>query len=123
MGRVLLVLVLAAAALASPVVRARVQPYAQPALDPVYEWSTKSRLQEIARMIQTDRAAGRPTPTPKEFPEFMERRYPGEGGAEDPWGVPYYLKKERAGLAVGSAGRDGVRGTADDLLEPLAAGS
>ncbi|HEU0079683.1 MAG TPA: hypothetical protein VFQ76_18640 [Longimicrobiaceae bacterium] len=123
MGRVLLVLVIAAAALASPVVRAKVQPYAQPALDPVYEWSTNSRLHEIARMIETDRAAGRAIPTPKTFPEFMARRYPGEGGAEDPWGVPYYLKKERAGLAVGSSGRDGVRGTADDLLEPLGAGS
>lgn len=120
MGRVLLVLVLAAAALASPAVRGRLQPHVQPALDPVYEWSTRSRVNEIARMIQTDRAAGRSTPTPKTFPEFLERRYPGDGGATDPWGAPYYLVKARAGTSVGSAGADGVRGTPDDILAPLA---
>lgn len=121
MGRVLLVLLLAAAALASPAVRGRVKPYVQPALDPVYEWSTRSRVKEIARMIQTDRAAGRSTPTPKNFAEFLRRRYPGDGGATDPWGVPYYLVKGRTGTtAVGSAGADGVRGTADDILAPLA---
>lgn len=123
MGRVLLVLLLAAAALASPDVRGRVKPYVQPALDPVYEWSTRSRVKEIARMIQTDRAAGRSTPTPKNFPQFLERRYPGEGGVTDPWGTPYYLLKQRAGTSVGSAGADGVRGTADDIVAPLAGAS
>ena len=121
MGRVLLVLLLAAAALASPAVRARLAPYAKPALDPVYEWSARSKVREIARMVQSERSVGRAVPSPKTFPEFVARRYPGEGGT-DPWGVPFYLKQQRAGMLVGSAGRDGVRGTADDIVESLGVG-
>ena len=120
MGRVLFVLVIAAAALASPAVRARVQPVVQPALDPVYEWSTRSKVSEIARMLATEKAAGRRVPEPRDFTDFLERRYPG-GGALDPWGSPYYLKTERRGATwVGSAGRDAARGTPDDIRETLA---
>jgi hypothetical protein len=120
MGRVLLVLLLAAAALASPAVRAEVQPVVQPALDPVYEWSTRSKVSEIARMLATEKAAGRSVPEPRAFTGFMEKRYPG--GSLDPWGTPYYLKTERrGGTWVGSAGRDGTPGTPDDIREPLTA--
>jgi hypothetical protein len=121
MGRVLLVLVIAAAALASPSVRAGVVPYVQPALDPVYEWSTHSKVSEIARMLATERASGRSVPEPRAFTGFLDKRYPG-GGSVDPWGTPYYLKTERrGGTWVGSAGRDATPGTPDDIREPLAA--
>jgi hypothetical protein len=119
MGRIVLVLVLAAAALASPDVRSALKPHVQPALDPVYEWSARSRVNEVARMIQTEKAAGRSIPTPKTFEDFMGRRFRGTDGATDPWGVPYYLKKQRDGLVVGSAGPDGVPDTDDDIREPL----
>lgn len=122
MGRVLLVLLIAAAALASPDVRGRLKPHVQPALDPVYEWSARSKVREIVRMIQTERAAGRAAPTPKTFTDFLEKQYPG-AGALDPWGSPFYLRKGRAETVVGSPGKDGARGTADDILEPLPARS
>ncbi len=121
MGRFLLVLVIAAAALASPTVRAGLMPYVQPALDPVYEWSTRSKVSEITRMLNTEKASGRNVPEPRAFTEFLEKRYPG-GGSLDPWGTPYYLKTERRGATwVGSAGRDATAGTADDIREPLPA--
>jgi len=119
MGRFLLVLVVAAAALASPAVRARIQPYVQPALDPVYEWSARSKLKEVARMIGTERASGRGVPAPREFTRFMERRYRGADGTLDPWGSPYYLEAGRGGTVIGSPGRDRTRGTADDIVEPI----
>ena len=121
MGRVLFVLVIAAAALASPAIRARAQPLVQPALDPVYEWSTRSKVSEIVRMLKTEKAAGRSFPEPRAFTGFLEKRYPG-GGSLDPWGTPYYLKTERrGGTWVGSAGRDATPGTADDIRQPLTA--
>lgn len=121
MGRFLIVLVIAAAALASPSVRAGLMPYAQPALDPVYEWSTRSKVSEITRMLNTEKASGRSVPEPRAFAEFLEKRYPG-GGSLDPWGTPYYMKTERrGGTFVGSAGRDAVAGTGDDIREPLPA--
>ncbi|HEV2146670.1 MAG TPA: hypothetical protein VGR37_04570 [Longimicrobiaceae bacterium] len=122
MGRILLVFVIAAAALASPDVRAWLKPHVQPGLDPVYEWSARSRVSEVARMIQTEKAAGRSIPNPKTFGDFLERRFRGADGAMDPWGAPYYLKKERDRTVIGSAGRDGIPGTADDIREMLPGG-
>ena len=119
MGRVLLVILVAAAALASPTVRAKLKPHVQPALDPVYEWSTRSRVSEIVRALKTERARGRAVSDGDAFAGFLEQRFPG-GGAVDPWGTPYYLKNERrTGLVVGSAGRDSLPGTADDIRFPV----
>jgi hypothetical protein len=122
MGRLLLVILVAAAALASPDVRAWLQPHVQPALDPVYEWSTRSRVSEIARVLNTEKASGRAVPDAKAIQGFLETRFPG-GGSLDPWGTPYYLRTERRrGQFVGSAGRDLVPGTADDIRKPLGGG-
>lgn len=119
MGRVLLVILVAAAALASPTVRAKLRPHVQPALDPVYEWSTRSKVSEIVRVLNTEKASGRGIPEADAFVGFLNQRYPG-GGSLDPWGAPYYLKNERrTGLVVGSAGRDGTPGNADDIRMPL----
>ncbi|HEX2095610.1 MAG TPA: hypothetical protein VHG28_24650 [Longimicrobiaceae bacterium] len=119
MGRFLLVVLIAALALANPTVRSYLQPYLKFVFDPVYEWSARSRVQEIARIIEAERTAGRPLPTPRTFGGFLEERFPGGNGALDPWGVPYYLRRERGSLVVGSAGRDRKPGTEDDILAPV----
>ncbi len=121
MGRFLLLILVAVLALASPVVRSRLQPYLRPALDPVYEWSARSKVRELARLIESDRTAGKPSPKPREFSAFIRRHYGDEGAGVDPWGVPFYLKRNRGTLVVASAGRDGTRGTADDIRETAVA--
>jgi hypothetical protein len=116
-----LLLILALAAAVNPDLRARVQPYVQPALDPVYEWSVRSRVAEISRSLAADLSGGRAVPDQRGFSAYLESSYPGVEAALDPWGTPYYLQKEIVGVRVVSAGRDRERGTEDDILSSLVA--
>lgn len=115
----LLLLCATAFAVVNPSAREQLRPYLAPVLDPVYEWSVRSRVNEIARKIEADRAAGRFPPEPGEIDLYVERQYRYGGAGIDPWGSPYRLVKERAGLRVVSAGRDAIPETADDIRSPL----
>jgi|DewCreStandDraft_2_1066082.scaffolds.fasta_scaffold00081_49 hypothetical protein len=121
MGRLLLVLVLAVGLVAlSPPLRRRAEPYVRPALqrvlDPVYRWQTRSRVQELARYLAAQSAAGVDFPSPQEFPSLYRRLYPGENGL-DPWGHPYQLRAvDRNVWVVASNGPDGQRNTPDDIV-------
>lgn len=122
MGRLLLILVVVLLAVAiNPTLRGRAQPYVQPALNPVYEWSARSRVKEIARMLEADRTGGRDLPAAAEIPDYLRRRFSTADGHLDPWGTAYYLRPGRREATVGSAGRDRTPGTADDLTATLAA--
>jgi hypothetical protein len=120
MRRLLLVLV-ALAAVASPSVRARVRPHVQWLLDPIYEWSTGPKVNDIAREIQTAGSTGQAVPSSdRELGTFLRGRYHQEEAVLDPWGTPYFLTREMAGVRITSAGRDGVPRTADDIAsEPI----
>jgi hypothetical protein len=119
MGRLfLLLLLLAVAAVINPTLRAQLRPHVQFALDPVYEWSVHSRLAEIRRAVDAERAAGRATPTAREFRGFLRQHYP-DSGELDPWGNPFYLRQTRRETVIGSGGRDGRAFTPDDLTLPL----
>ena len=120
MGRLILVVLLLAGAVAiNPTLRTYAQPYVQPALDPVFEWSARSRLREVARLMAADRAMNRALPAPRDFPEYLRRQFSTADGHQDPWGTPFYLQSSRRDAHVGSAGRDRTRNTADDLIVPL----
>lgn len=119
MGRVFWGLIVAAVLLATPGVRQWLAPYAQPLLDPVHEWSTRSRVEEISRLLQARVAGGHPLPTPRTFSDFLLAEYRRDDDAVDAWGTPYYLRVERLRTVVGSAGRDRTPGTADDILTPV----
>lgn len=121
MGRLVLGLLAAALLLTSSDVRAWLAPRAQPALDPVYEWSARSRVRQIARLVETRSATGHPPPTTRDFPELLARHFGREGGALDPWGTAYYLERGRREVVVGSAGRDREPGTGDDVRETVTA--
>lgn len=123
MGRLLLILLLVAGAVAiNPTLRTHAQPYVQPALDPVYEWSTRSRLGEINRLLEADRAMGRSLPTSDEFSDYLRQQFLTGDGHLDSWGTPFYLRDGRRETTIGSAGRDGEPRTADDLTLAVAAG-
>lgn len=105
-------------AFASPTARERIRPYLDPVLDPAFEWSTRSRVSEIARKIETERAAGRPIPQPGSIADFVNRNYPQAGAELDPWGVAFHLTRANNHLRVVSAGRDRTLNTADDVTSP-----
>ena len=77
----LLILCALLTAFASPTARERIRPYLSPVLDPAYEWSTRSRVNEIARKLATEQAAGRGIPKPGSIEAFVARNYP-QAGAE-----------------------------------------
>ena len=119
MGRPWLWLLLAGALVATPRVRAQLAPHVEPVLHPVYEWSTRSRVQEFARFLQTRTTAGGPLPKPREIGAVLEEKYKRDDASLDPWGTPYYLAREGKQTVIGSAGRDRQEGTEDDIRVPV----
>ena len=105
-----------------PPVRARVWPKLQPALNPVYEWNARTRVNDIRDVVKRADATGRPIPTGEAFAHFVDTEDMQQDASLDPWGTPYYILFDRATFQVGSAGKDRQPGTADDILskpEPL----
>lgn len=119
----LLLLCAVLTAFASPTARDWVRPHLDPILDPTYEWSVRSRVSEIARKIETERAAGRGVPGPGAIGDFVRHHYKSDGSELDPWGVPFHLVNSSQGLRVASAGRDRTINTGDDVLSPPLAGA
>lgn len=115
----LLIFIVVIAVATSPEARAKIAPYSHWLLDPAYEWSIQSRLGQIAHSIEGAAAAGRPFPTTTAgLAAFLESDYGGAGKTVDPWGHPLYMVRDARGLHAASVGRDGTRGTHDDLLSP-----
>lgn len=114
----LLVLCVVLAGFANPTARAWVRPYLDPILDPVNEWSVRSRVSEIARKISAEQAAGRSIPAVGTIEQFVSRHYRQADSHLDPWGTPFHLVRTAEGLRVVSAGRDEAIHTADDVFSP-----
>lgn len=117
----LLVVIGIIALLVSPEARAKIAPHTHWLLDPAYEWSVQGRLGQIAHSIDGEAAAGRPYPTSTEtLAIFLQNFYGGTAKSLDPWGNALFMTRDPQGLHVASAGRDGRRGSPDDLLsQPL----
>ena len=109
-------LLLIGAVVLVPQLRARAMPHVQPALNPFYEWSARNRVNEIVGFLQEEETLGRSIPTPANFTDFVARRDFQKDAARDPWGTPFYLRVTRKGYFVGSAGRDRLPNTPDDIV-------
>jgi hypothetical protein len=97
---------------AVPSLRERVIPTVQGKLETRRAEQANIRIEEIVALTRT-----RPLPSSKEFKAFVDRglhKYVNAG--TDPWGTPYYLKRDRFNYWVGSAGPDRQVGTEDDIL-------
>jgi hypothetical protein len=102
-----------------PPVRARVWPKLQPALNPVYEWNARTRVNEIRDVVKRADAVGRPVPTGDAFAQFVDSEDMQEDASLDPWDTPYYITFGDANgstFQIGSAGKDQTPGTEDDIL-------
>lgn len=118
----ILLLLVGTAAVINPTVRAQAEPYARPhvdrALSPFYEWSVRHRLGEISRALQEHTARGQPLPTTSELSGFLQAFYRDATAHLDPWGAPFYLRADHAGVRAVSAGLDGTPDTPDDVYSP-----
>ncbi|HEX6745845.1 MAG TPA: type II secretion system protein GspG [Longimicrobium sp.] len=112
----LLLLLCVAAVVLVPSLRERVWPKVQPALNPLYEWSAKTRVNEIRDLVKRADAIGHPVPAGAGFAAFVDREDMQQNASEDPWGMPYYIVFSGTSFQVGSAGKDRQAGTADDIL-------
>jgi hypothetical protein len=112
----LLILCLIAAVVLVPSLRERARPHMQPVLDPMYEWSAKNRVKEIANLVKRADAMGRNLPAPGDFPGFVENEDTRANASIDPWGSQYYVVTSGSAFRVGSPGRDRVVNTTDDIL-------
>jgi hypothetical protein len=126
MGRFLLYLLIVGGAVASvPALRhrvagpvsavyARVEPRVKQLIDPAKEIVSEREQNAIIGQLRDLHDSGRDLPTPRAF-EVWVRDHVFVGN--DPWGNPYFLLRQRGGASfVGSNGRDGVRGTPDDIM-------
>jgi hypothetical protein len=111
-----LLLILLLTVLLVPPIRERARPYMQPAIDPVYEWSARNRVKALVNILREQETLGKQLPDAKTFSAFVDARDFQKDASKDPWGNPYYLHMNRSSYFVGSAGRDQITGTPDDIV-------
>ena len=109
----LLVFLLGAVLFVKPL-RERARPQIEFALNPIYSWEAKNRVNAITRVLVREKAQSTEVPRPQDFQKFLTDRE-GAEAALDPWGQPYFLYRERRTFRVSSAGPDRRVNTADDI--------
>jgi hypothetical protein len=112
----MLLLVAVAVVILVPPVREKVWPKLTPAFNPLYEWNAKNRVSEISAQVKRADATGRTIPGGDAFPAFVDSDAMQENASIDPWGNPYYITFSGNTFQIGSFGKDGQPGTADDIL-------
>jgi hypothetical protein len=115
MSRIVWILVfLVAAVLLVKPLRERARPQVEFALNPIYTWEAKNRVNAISRVLVRARAEGSRLPRPRDFQRFLTERE-GADAALDPWGEPYFLYRDRQTIRVSSSGPDRTANTDDDI--------
>lgn len=89
--------------------------------EPYYRWTAKNRVEEIANRLQNHADGGGTLPGRLSFRQYLQQTEQDPARVLDPWGNPYFLRAEAFAIRVGSMGRDGREGTADDILSGLVA--
>ena len=84
-----------------------------PVLERFYVEITPRRLEQIAGQLEMQRRRGERLPEQRNLSFWIERMT--SIPPLDPWGNAYYIFAQREGFLLGSMGRDGVRGTEDDM--------
>ena len=115
MGRFVFVLLILAL-FANPDFRERARPAASWALEPVYGWMVQSRVEEIARALDSVRAAGGELPDGAALPSFLASYFANDGAGRDPWETPFFFARDTWTVRVASAGPDRKPFTEDDVL-------
>jgi hypothetical protein len=93
----------------------RIAPQAERLLNPMRKSGARREITFILREIAAQRLIGRPLPDPREFRFWVREKVEAVEDGLDPWGTPYYMRRSRGTVTVGSAGVDRTPGTGDDV--------
>jgi Type II secretion system (T2SS), protein G len=115
---------------AYPPTRARMMLVAQPVLErmgpvgdkvliPVQRYSTRTEIKFILDQISLAKTEGKEIPEERTFNKWVTTRLLTKNNGKDPWDQKYYLVRVGSQLTVGSIGKDGKRGTDDDVKESM----
>jgi hypothetical protein len=115
----LIVIAIAVVVLVPPV-REKVWPKLAPALNPLYEWNARNRVDEISRQVSRADATGKTVPAGDAFPKFIDSDAMQDNASIDPWGNPYYITFQGKSFQIGCSGKDGQPGTDDDIVSASA---
>ena len=116
MGKVLLLLIVALAALAYfPESRAVLLDAAGPVVVPVQRWSTGDEMARVGRHVLDYERLTDLLPEGEDWLPWLESRYPSMEDATDPWGSVYHLVVWPDSVGVVSPGPDRVLLTDDDF--------
>lgn len=94
-------------------------PLGERAMEPARRYDARNEVDFIADQLELERTDGRPIPNPRTFQKWLKQHVTTRRDGIDPWGQPYYLVRSGNTHVVGSDGKDGERGTADDITTPL----
>lgn len=94
-----------------------VQPGVEAVRTPFLEWKARDEARAITGLLRDHEALGQRLPRPRDFQEFLQRRYTLNRDGLDPWGMPYYVLYADTAVIVGSPGPDLEANTADDVQE------
>lgn len=97
----------------------RLGPVGEAMVFPLQKYSTTQEIQFILDQIQLARTEGKETPDEKTFHRWLARRVLTKNNGADAWGHQYYLVKVNKSMSVGSVGKDGQRGTDDDIRKAM----
>ena len=97
----------------------RMGPLGERFLDPARRYNTGQELDLLLRQLRQDYTARQRLPNTRTFRAWVEANTTSGRAGADAWGNAYYLRQDRAGITVGSAGSDGQVGTEDDITRVL----
>jgi hypothetical protein len=85
------------------------------AADPLMEWITVQEMRRVRGDLARWDDRRRAFPTNRDLPTWMRTHYQNDDTQYDAWGNPYWLVSNTRTFSVNSNGRDGIKGTEDDL--------
>jgi hypothetical protein len=106
-----LLILLFAVGMAIPKTRAQMVDAARPLMDKFRLKLVPSRLDAMADQLEVRVKRGEPYPG--NWEGWLRRDY--SGVPQDPWGNVYWLKHDKRGFVVGTAGPDGIPHNGDDV--------
>ena len=98
---------------------AKLGPVGERAATPMRNYTARTQINAVLTNIKQRSEEGRQVPTAQGFERWLREHPPSDKKEMDPWGHPYFMTKTSRTYTIGSAGPDGVRGNADDVIKSV----